>query len=118
MMLVSGFGMLLQIAASNTLLQTITEDDKRGRVMSFFTMAFMGMSPFGNLIAGAMANKIGAPNTIIISGGICIMGALIFLTRLPSLRKIIHPLYIKMGIIPQIASGIQIASERNIPPDS
>jgi MFS family permease len=118
MMLVSGFGMLLQIAASNTLLQTITEDDKRGRVMSFFTMAFMGMSPFGNLIAGAMAEKIGAPNTVIISGGICIIGAIIFLTRLPSLRKIIHPIYIKMGIIPEIASGIQIASERNLPPDS
>ena len=118
MMLVSGFGILLQIAASNTLLQTITEDDKRGRVMSFFTMAFMGMSPFGNLIAGAMADKIGAPNTVLISGGICIIAALIFLTRLPSLHKIIHPLYEKMGIIPQIASGIQIASERNVPPDS
>ena len=118
MMMVSGFGMLLQIAASNTLLQTITEDDKRGRVMSFFTMAFMGMSPFGNLIAGAMADKIGAPNTVLISGGICIIGAIIFLTRLPSLRKIIHPLYVKMGIIPQVASGIQIASEINIPPDS
>ncbi|MFZ3085197.1 MAG: MFS transporter [Candidatus Hydromicrobium sp.] len=118
MMLVSGFGMLLQIAASNTLLQTITEDDKRGRVMSFFTMAFMGMSPFGNLIAGAMADKIGAPNTVLISGVICIIGAIIFLTRLPSLRKIIHPLYVKMGIIPQVASGIQIASEINIPPDS
>lgn len=118
MMLVSGFGMLLQIAASNTLLQTITEDDKRGRVMSFFAMAFMGMSPFGNLIAGAMADKIGAPNTVLISGVICIIGAIIFLTRLPSLRKIIHPLYVKMGIIPQVASGIQIASEINIPPDS
>lgn len=118
MMLVSGFGMLLQIAASNTLLQTITEDDKRGRVMSFFTMAFMGMSPFGNLIAGAMADKIGAPNTVLISGVICIIGAIIFLTRLPSLRKIIHPLYVKMGIIPQVASGIQIASEINIPSDS
>ena len=118
MMLVSGFGMLLQIAASNTLLQTITEDDKRGRVMSFFTMAFMGMSPFGNLIAGATADKIGAPNTVLISGGICIIGAIIFLTRLPSIRKIIHPIYVKMGIIPQVASGIQIASEINVPPDS
>jgi MFS family permease len=118
MMLLSGFGMLIQIAASNTLLQTITEDDKRGRVMSFFTMAFMGMSPFGNLIAGAMADKIGAPYTVLISGAVCIIGAIIFLTRIPSLRKIIHPLYVKMGIMPQVASGIQIASEINIPPDS
>jgi MFS family permease len=117
-MLVSGFGMLLQIATSNTLLQTITEDDKRGRVMSFFTMAFMGMSPFGNLIAGAMAEKIGAPNTVLISGGVCVIGSIVFLTRLPSLRKILHPLYVKMGIIPEIASGIQIAAETKIPPDS
>ncbi len=118
MMLVSSFGMLLHIATSNTLLQTITEDDKRGRVMSFFTMAFMGMSPFGNLIAGAMADKIGAPNTVLISGAVCIIAAIIFLTRLPSLRKIIHPLYVKMGIIPEVASGIQIASEIKVPPDS
>lgn len=118
MMLVSGFGMLLHIAASNTLLQTITEDDKRGRVMSFFTMAFLGMSPIGNLIAGAVADKIGAPYTVIISGGICIIGAALFLIKLPSLQKIIHPIYVKMGIIPQVASGIQVASERNVPPES
>lgn len=118
MMLVSGFGMLLQIAASNTLLQTITEDDKRGRVMSFFAMALMGMTPFGNIIAGAMADKIGAPNTVIISGGICIIGAIIFSTRLPSLRKILRPVYMKMGIIPQVAPEARITSERNIPPDS
>ncbi len=118
MMLVSGFGMLLQIAASNTLLQTMTEDDKRGRVMSFFTMAFIGMSPFGNLIAGAMADKIGAPNTVIISGGICIIGAIIFLTRLPTIRKMVHPIYVKMGIIPEVASGIQAASEIRVPPES
>jgi len=108
MMLVSGFGMLLQVAASNTLLQTITEDDKRGRVMSFFAMAFIGMTPIGNLVAGAMADKIGAPNTVLISGGICIIGAIIFLTRLPSLRKLLHPLYVKMGIIPQIALGSRL----------
>jgi MFS family permease len=116
--MVSGFGMLLQIAASNTLLQTITEDDKRGRVMSFFTMAFIGMSPFGNLIAGVLADKIGAPNTVMISGGVCILGAIIFLTRLKSLQKLVHPIYIKMGIIPEVASGIQVASEISIPPES
>ncbi|MEI7616844.1 MAG: MFS transporter [Actinomycetota bacterium] len=118
MTLVSGFGMLLLIAISNTLLQTITDDDKRGRVMSFFTMAFMGMSPFGNLIAGAMADKIGAPNTVIISGAICIAASILFLTRLSSLRKITHPIYMKMGIIPEIALGIQAASEIKTTPDS
>jgi MFS family permease len=118
MIFITGFGMIIQIASSNTILQTITEDDKRGRVMSFFTMAFMGMSPWGNLLAGALANKIGAPYTVLISGGVCILGALIFSTRIPSLRKIVHPIYIKMGIIPEVAKGIQIASESNIPPDA
>ena len=118
MIFITGFGMIIQIASSNTILQTITEDDKRGRVMSFFTMAFMGMSPWGNLLAGVLANKIGAPYTVLISGGVCILGALIFSTRIPSLRKIIHPIYIKMGIIPEVAKGIQIASESNIPPDA
>src|SRR4030042_901907 len=118
MMLVSGFGMIIHIAASNTILQTITEDDKRGRVMSFFTMAFMGMSPFGNLMAGTLANSIGASNTVLISGGICILGTIIFLIKLPSIRKIIRPIYIKKGIISEIAKGVQVASEAKIPPDS
>ena len=118
MMLISGFGMIIHIASTNTILQTITEDDKRGRVMSFFTMAFMGMSPFGNLMAGTLANSIGASNTVLISGGICILGTIIFLIKLPSIRKIIRPIYIKKGIISEIAKGIQVASEAKIPPDS
>jgi MFS family permease len=118
MMLISGFGMIIHIASTNTILQTITEDDKRGRVMSFFTMAFMGMSPFGNLMAGTLANSIGASNTVLISGGICILGTIIFLIKLPSIRKIIRPIYIKRGIISEIAKGVQVASEAKIPPDS
>jgi MFS family permease len=118
MMLISGFGMIIHIASTNTILQTITEDDKRGRVMSFFTMAFMGMSPFGNLMAGTLANSIGASNTVLISGGICILGTIIFLIKLPSIRKIIRPIYIKKGIISEIAKGVQVASEAKIPPDS
>ena len=116
MMLVSGFGMIIHIAASNTILQTITEDDKRGRVMSFFTMAFMGMAPFGTLLEGALANWIGAANTVLISGGICILGPILFSITLPAIRKIVRPIYIKRGIISEIAKGVQVASDAKIPP--
>jgi len=101
MLLIVGFGMIVQIAASNTILQTITEEDKRGRVMSFYTMAVVGMSSFGNLLAGTLANKIGAPYTILISGAFCILGAVIFSTRIPLLRKIVYPIYIKKGFMPE-----------------
>ena len=116
MMLISGLGMIIHIASTNTILQTITEDDKRGRVMSFFTMAFMGMTPFGTLLAGLSANSIGAANTVLISGGICILGTIIFSIKLPSIRKIIRPIYIEKGIISEIAKGVQVASEAEIPP--
>jgi len=99
MMLFAGFGMIINIAAINTILQTITEDDKRGRVMSFYTMAFIGMTPFGNLLAGILAEAIGAPNTILICGAICILGGIIFSIKLPSIRLAAKPVYIEKGII-------------------
>lgn len=99
MMLVVGCGSILQIASSNTILQTIVEEDKRGRLMSLYTMAFLGILPFGNLAAGALANKIGAPNTITIGGIICILGSLAFSTQLPRLRRLVRPIYHEMGII-------------------
>lgn len=68
LLLVVGFGMMVQMAASNTILQTIVDDDKRGRVMSFYVMALMGMAPFGSLFAGSLASHVGAPNTLIIGG--------------------------------------------------
>lgn len=80
---VAGFAMMVQMAASNTVLQTVVEEDKRGRVMSFYTMAFMGMAPFGSLFAGTMANKIGAPNTLLLGGAACVIGAFIFSKKLP-----------------------------------
>lgn len=77
-LLLSGFGMMVQMASSNTILQTIVDEDKRGRIMSFYTMAFMGIAPFGSLLAGTLANKIGAPNTLLMGGFCCIIGACIF----------------------------------------
>ncbi len=97
----TGFGMMLQMASSNTILQTIVDDDKRGRVMSLYTMAFMGTAPFGSLMAGALADIIGAPNTILAGGIACVIGALLFARELPELKKLIRPVYIKMGIITQ-----------------
>ena len=99
MMLITGFGMMVEMASSNTVLQTIVEEDKRGRIMSFYTMAFMGMVPFGSLLGGSLANSIGAPNTVMIGGVACILGSVMFAIKLPSLRKIARPVYVEKGII-------------------
>jgi MFS family permease len=98
----SGFGIMVQMAASNTILQTIVDDDKRGRIMSFYTMAFMGMAPFGSLFSGMLASRIGVSNTLIISGSCCILAAIMFAFNLPSLRKTVRPIYVKMGIVSEI----------------
>jgi MFS family permease len=109
--------MMIQMAASNTILQTIVQDDKRGRVMSFYSMAFLGMAPFGSLLAGALAHRIGAPRTVMISGTICIAGAAWFASQLSAMRELMHPIYRTLGIIPEIATGIQSASALQTPPE-
>ena len=98
------------MASSNIMLQTMVDEDKRGRVMSFYTMAFMGMTPFGGLLAGTLASRISAPHTLLFGGVCCILGAVIFARQLPLLRAKIHPIYIKKGIIPEVAAGIEAAS--------
>jgi MFS family permease len=114
LMLLTGIGQMILMASSNTLLQTVVDDDKRGRVMSFYTMAFMGATPVGSLIAGFLASRISAPWTVFIGGIICIVGAFLFARRLPKLRELVRPIYVKMGIIPEIAIGIQSATELSI----
>ncbi len=109
-MLVVGLGLMVQMAATNTVLQTIVDDDKRGRVMSLYAMAFMGMVPLGSLLAGSLAHVIGARVTVIIGGLCCVAGAAIFATRLSELRKYIHPIYVRKGILPEVADGLQSAS--------
>jgi MFS family permease len=114
MALVAGAGMMQGMAASNTIIQTLTSEDKRGRVMSYYTMAFMGMAPFGSLLAGIMAHAIpstpvwiftgmvltGPQWTVMINGLAIVLGAAWFATRLPALRVVVRPIYQEMGIIP------------------
>lgn len=89
LMLLAGFGVMVQIASCNTVLQNLTHDDKRGRVMSFHTIAFMGMAPFGSLLIGSLAGRIGAQSTLLISGFCCILGALFFAGKISLLREAI-----------------------------
>jgi MFS family permease len=114
LMIFIGLGMMMQTAASNTIIQTITDDDKRGRVMSFYTMSIMGTAPFGSLMAGALAKVIGTPATIFAGGSACIIGAFFFFRKLPELRQIVRPIYVKLGILTEVAEGIETASERSV----
>ena len=121
---ISGAGMMQGMAASNTIIQTLVSEDKRGRVMSYYTMAFVGMAPFGSLLAGTMASSIpatrtllghgallltGAQWTVIINGGIVVLGAMWFFSMLPALRVVVRPIYQEMGII---ASTEEMAAEQ------
>jgi MFS family permease len=96
----AGFGMMQGMASSNTIIQTIVSEDKRGRVMSYYTIAFVGMAPFGSLLAGSLAHWISAPLTVILNGTAVLAGAAWFAARLPAVRTAIHPIYREMGILP------------------
>jgi MFS family permease len=117
-MVITGLGFMVQMAVSNTILQTIVDEDKRGRVMSFYTMAFMGTAPFGSLLAGSVAERIGAPHTLLFGGIGCLIGAVWFATSLSELRREVRPIYVRRGILPEVAKGIQQSTELSIPPES
>ena len=101
-LVVAGFGFMGQMAASNTIIQTIVDDAKRGRVMSFYMMAFLGTAPFGSLMAGWLSSRIGAPHTLLVGGISCLAGAAWFACRLPALRTLVRPIYVDLGILPQL----------------
>jgi MFS family permease len=101
LMVVTGVGFMVQLASSNTVIQTIVREEMRGRVMAFYTMAFMGTAPFGSLMAGVLATRIGAPNTILLGGVVCIAGGLAFRRQLPRLREMVVPIYVERGILPR-----------------
>ncbi len=96
----SGFGLMVQMAASNTILQSMVDEGKRGRVMSFYTMSFMGMVPFGSLLAGWLAHRFGAPQVLFIGGLAAVAGAGLFFWHLPRVRAFIRPVYRQKGILP------------------
>jgi MFS family permease len=119
LLLVSGgFALMMETAASNTILQTIVDDDKRGRVMSFYAMAFLGAAPLGSLLAGSLAGRLGVAHVVQLAGGMCIVGALIFAARLPTLRKLIRPIYQRIGILPDVTSGIPCEAEVTVSEDA
>jgi len=117
-LVVAGFGAITMIASSNTILQTILDEHMRGRVMSFFAVAFLGMAPFGSFGAGTMAGIIGPRETLLI-GAVCCLGAtLLFARQLSKIREAVRPIYIKMGIIKEVAEGMETAAEQPMLPDN
>lgn len=116
-LLFCGYGMMIQTAGSNTILQTLSNDDMRGRVMSFYTVAFRGMAPFGSLMAGAMADSFGAPATVLISGIVCLVVGILFSKNLKIIRIAARPIYQQKGLIPEAVKGVQVASNLTLPPE-
>jgi len=99
LMAIVGFGVIITAMAVNTIIQTVCDADKRGRVMSFYTMAFLGMHPLGCLAAGALASRVGAPHALAIFGVLCVICAGLLLRRMPLLRTHLRPMYVRLGII-------------------
>ena len=108
LLLVIGFAMVAQMASSNAVLQTIVEENKRGRVMSFYTMAFFGMGPLGSLLAGCLASTLGTAATFLIFGTVSLSASLVFMALLPALRRAVRPIYIRVGILPNASGEIQL----------
>ncbi len=114
----AGFGMMAHMAASNTIVQTVVDDDKRSRVMGFYTTTVLGMTPIGSLFASGLVVLLnrtlrtaggswGAGYTVAIGGAISLVGAMLFMVRLPALRKAARPMLERAGVLPQIATGLE-----------
>ncbi|MDB4965624.1 MAG: hypothetical protein JWN44_1313 [Myxococcales bacterium] len=117
LMVIVGAGMMVQMAASNTVLQTVTDEDKRGRVMSLYTMAFFGMAPFGSLLAGWLGARIGAAATVAGGGVVTVVAGFLFARRLPALRAAARPVYQRLGILPEIATGLSLSTDVTSAPE-
>jgi len=103
LLMCAGGGMMVVFASSNTLIQTVVDDSRRGRVMSLYTLSFMGMSPFGVLVAGTLAQHLGAPTTVTLYGVACLGAVGLYLLRLRSLSAALHPIHVRLGLIPELA---------------
>jgi predicted MFS family arabinose efflux permease len=117
LMLFTGFGMIVTMASCNTLLQTLVDDDKRGRVMSLYSTAFMGMAPIGSVLAGSVAELVGVSYTLAGCGLLCAVSIIPFALNLNRLRQMVQPIYQRLGIVPSIATGLQTASNLTAPPE-
>ncbi len=101
LMTLTGYGLMTQIVATNTVIQTIVEDNKRGRVMAYYTIALLGSMPLGSLLSGALAARIGAQDSLIVSGIACGILTIWFWRKLPAIRELVRPRYTELGILPQ-----------------
>lgn len=110
LLLLTGAGFMTQLASSNTVIQTLVDEDMRGRVMAFYTMALIGTAPFGSLLEGALATHIGAPETILLGGLVCALGGIGFAVVVKRLRTSARAIYIERGILPAIAAGVGTAT--------
>jgi MFS family permease len=115
-LLAVGGGLMVSMGASNTIIQTLVDEDKRGRVMGFYAMALFGMAPFGSLAAGALAERFGAPATVATCGAATLVGVALFARKLPELRRLVRPIYQRLGILPEIAEGLHQTSGASGPP--
>ena len=114
LLVATGAGMMVQMAASNTLIQTMVDEDKRGRVMGFYGMAFQGVAPFGSLLGGSLAAVVGVRGVVLGSGALVLLGGLAFATQLPRLRRHARPVYLRLGILP-VPAEVEVAAA-TIPP--
>jgi MFS family permease len=101
LMVFVGFGLMQGASVSNTIIQSLVTEDKRARVMGYYTMAFFGAAPFGSLLAGTLAHNIGAPYTVMITGACCLAGSVWFTFKLPKVRAVMRPIYQEMGLLPR-----------------
>jgi MFS family permease len=111
LMVFAGFGLIQGASVSNTIIQSLVTEDKRARVMSYYTMAFFGASPFGSLLAGVLAHRIGAPITVIITGAFCVAGSLWFTLEMPKIKAVMRPIYEEMGLLPAREREIEVISD-------
>ncbi len=108
-MVILGLGMIAQMASSNTVLQTLVDDERRGRVMSLYTLSFMGLAPFGSLLMGGIVARFGVTLALSASGAFCIIAAVVFASQLPALHRAILPIYISKGILPPVSPEVEPA---------
>jgi MFS family permease len=105
-LVITGFALMLATSASNTVLQTVVDDDKRGRVMSLYATALLGMAPLGSLLAGSLASHFGEVLTVQLAGAASVFSALWFASKLSAIRRIVRPIYHRIGVLPEVTSGV------------